>query len=255
MARRAMTSERASLKKIGGHLREHEFAALISGEVSADSGQEKKDVIDQQHKWHSVKGGTYWQIFLYRRSRLVSNTILQAIGGVSEALIACIDALPDDRAEYKRNPLPYKLAIQAPMLRLAETLNDDRVRAAFYEKALFNGGEVQYLSVIDFDEIWHVFPSRFVVNYLSNLVISNSKAFCAGQFDAQKVLIKDGVNIGEIELRTDSDQHYREAKFRINGKKLLASLVASANEHTKLDIGKGIMLYDRARRTFKKPIT
>ena len=87
MRRRAMTSEQASLKKISGHVNEYDFAELIGGEVNLGAPTDKKDVIDRQHRSHSVKGGTWWQIFLYARSRLLHNTIFRGIGNLADFMI------------------------------------------------------------------------------------------------------------------------------------------------------------------------
>lgn len=248
--KRAMSSKVASQKKLSGHAAEHTFAQLIGGQVNKGSPQDKKDVIDAQHRAHSVKQGQYWQIFLYRRSRLETNTILRGIGGIADALIACLDAFPEARKDYLADKIKCKLALQEPMRNLCHIMQDAETLRAFYDKALFNGGEVNYLSVLQ-DDVWHIFPALFVVTYLANLEIANSRAITATQFSDQKVLIKDGTNLGEIEVRNDSDTHYREAKFRIDGHRLIPGLIKAAGELAEARFAKEVMVYEKAIRTFK----
>lgn len=90
---RGMTSEAASAKKLRGHRLEQRFAEMIGGRVNRGSQQAKKDILDQNDRTHSVKSGKYWQIFLYRRSRLESNTIFQGLQ-LSELMIECLDVFP-----------------------------------------------------------------------------------------------------------------------------------------------------------------
>ncbi len=54
-----------------------------------------------------------------------------------------------------------------------------------------------------------------VVKVLSEKIsVENSKARQKGQIDDQKVVFKvDKRTIGEIEMRNDSDVHYREVNF------------------------------------------
>lgn len=248
--KRAMSSEVASEKKIFGHRRESAFAALIGGEVNRGGQQDKKDVIDRQHRPHSVKSGDYWQIFLYRRSRLTSNTILQGIGDLAPLMAACLDAFPKDRETYVADKAKYKTALQGPMRGLLAEIKKDSIRRAFYQKALFNGEEVNYLSAYD-GSVWHVFQAAEVVDYISGLEVANSVATSrAGSFAEQKVLIKaDGINMGEIEVRNDSKQHYREMKLRIIGVKFLPRLI-KAYEPAK-EFKEGLLVYGQAQKTFK----
>jgi len=217
--KRAMTTGQASRVKLAGHARERHFAELIGGEVNKGTQTDKKDVIDQQHRFHSVKGGTWWQIFLYGRARFESNTIFQNIGSIADLMIACIDAFPPGRSSYVGNKGKYKSALQGPMGRLAQEFGDVRVKKAFFMKSLFNGGEVNYLTVQPKDSNeFFVFTNNDVVDCLSGFMeVGNSRARRAGEYDNQKVLFRiEGRNAGEIEIRTDSDTHYRQAKCRLN---------------------------------------
>jgi len=227
MSRRAMTSAHARSVKLSGHRNETDFASLIGGQVNAGSHTDKKDVIDQQHRSHSVKAGTWWQVFLYSRDRLRTNTIFQGLGNVAGIMIDCIDAYPQDYNAYRNNKDAAKKRLQPHMQRLLAELQKPAIFKAFLDKALFDGGNAEYLSVwlgpanrpIG-EKVFHVFHKDDVVNALAaDVELRNSKARHAGQRDDQKVTFYSALNhrnIGEIEDRHDSLQHYREMKFRLN---------------------------------------
>ena len=230
MRKRAMTSAEASEKKLMGHKQEHIFAECISGEVNKGGQTNKKDVVDDKHRIYSVKSGEWWQIFLYSRSRFLTNTAFRGLGKLSGLLVKCIDAFPESWEAYKKNKMPHKIKLQTPMKALCEELNLPNMLAAFFNKALFNGGEVNYLSILpahlgkssNEEKIFHVFASQDVENVLaSNISVVNSFARHSGQVDCQKVLFRTDKNIGEIEIRTDSKTHHRGAKCRVNGVSVL----------------------------------
>ena len=244
-----MSSERASAKKRAGHKLEENFAKLMNGEVNAGAQTDKKDVIDKQHRTHSVKGGTWWQIFLYSKFRLETNTIFQGIGNLAPLMIACIDAFPKERKEYLSDKHRYKTGLQQPMRALAKELQDDNIRQAFFSKALFNAGEVNYLSVWRrTNRSFNIFYSEDVVDILTaHLQITNSKARNVSQYDDQKVLFKLAKNAGEIEIRTDSDVHYRQIKCRFNAA-LITDLLIDNCERKELN--KSLPVYGKAIKSF-----
>ena len=252
-----MPSDVASRKKIKGHEAERIFSSLIGGRSVGGSSKNKKDVIDSQGKTHSVKTGEWWQIFLYRRSRLQRNTVLQGLGDIANTIITCIDIFPEDFNDYESNKHQYKTALQVPMQKLCSILQSPTLRRGFFNAAFFNEGEVDYLSAwYEETGAWHIFPADFVADYLTTLEIANSKAKNNKQHSDQKVLIRDGINIGEIEMRNDSPKHYREIKFRINGGvQLLKRLIAEAGTNTTLCKvnGEKIYLHENAQTTFKLP--
>ncbi len=228
MAKRAMSSEAAAFVKQKGHEREREFAHLIGLDESYKNDKKaKKDVIDFNGDGHSVKGGAWWQIFLYSPSRIQSDYGFLAMNGVGELILACLNAFPQERSEYLRDKNRYKTALQTPMRALKERLCEQKRLKAFLSKAIFNSGEVQFLTVFarDGGEIC-VFYFEDVVEILAQFLnVQNSVARRVGEFEAQKVLFKlNGVNVGEIELRNDSNTHYREIKFRFNAHKITALL-------------------------------
>lgn len=228
---------------------EAHFATLIGGHVNKGSQIDKKDVVDANDRTHSIKSGKYWQIFLYRRSRLKTNTALQGLGRIADFLIAGIDAFPEAFDEYRANKIAAKTKLQKAMHHLCCELQEDRIRSAFFERAVFNTGEVNYLTVKGEDEKFHVFPKKNVVKRLTDLSITNSRARHKGQMDALKVLLKDDVNIGEIEVRADSKIHYQEVKFRLNGHKFLGLLQNSLDQ--KFDDRGKVLVYGDARKTFR----
>lgn len=258
--RRAMTSEHASEVKIAGHLNEYDFAELIGGEVNLGTHTDKKDVIDEQHRSHSVKAGTWWQVFLYGRDRLKSNTIFQGLGDVANIMIACIDAYPRNYAAYVRDKIKAKKKLQPPMRRLLAELEKPQIFNAFLDKALFDGGNAEYLSIFlgpakadKENKVFHIFYKNEVVAALAaDVTLRNSKARNAKQMDDQKVTFRSALhrkNIGEIEDRHDSKGHYREMKFRLNAK-LVFEILTNSITGTK-QARPQVITYGRATRLFR----
>ena len=254
-----MTPADASRRKVRGHRNERAFAELIGGEVSRALQTDKRDVLDQTHRFHSVKSGEWWQIFLYARSRFETNTVFQGLGALSELMIACLDAFPENYEDYRADRTASKLRLQTPMRSLREELGKPGILPAFFEKSLFNAGEVQYLTILpanrsdapDHEKEFHIFDRQDVVRTLcSNLEITNSKARNANQTDDQKVLFRiSGRNCGEIEVRTDSAVHHRQAKFRLNGTHITQLLIDQIGTPNR--VSPQLLTYGRAGRTFR----
>lgn len=225
MARKkAMSSEQASDVKRYGHVNERDFAKLIGGQVVGKK-IDKKDVEDRQGNNHSVKGGEWWQIFLYSRDRFVTNTEFQSMGNVAELMITCLDAFPEDRSDYESDKIPAKLRLQKPMRELCAEIRKPDIFPELLSKGIFNNDEVAYLSILTpclsnklppNQKRFHIFSQNEVVDiFSSQLEVNNSKARKKGEMDDQKVVFRYGdKNIGEIEVRTDSKTHYREMKWR-----------------------------------------
>ncbi len=255
-----MSADHASEVKRSGHRNEYDFASLIGGQVNLGSHIDKKDVIDAQHRSHSVKAGTWWQIFLYGRERLRTNTIFQGLGQIADIMIACIDAYPPDRAKYLADPLAAKERLQPHMRRLRSELINPRTFQAFLNKALFDGGNADYLSIflgpasapVD-DKRFHIFHKDDVVSALAaDVTLRNSKARRKGEMDDQKVTFLSKLhrkNIGEIEDRHDGAVHYREMKFRLNAQSVFDILTASI-ANTKQARAQATT-YGRAARLFR----
>lgn len=261
--RRAMSSAHASEVKTAGHRNEVDFATLIGGEVQKGSHTDKKDVIDRQHRSHSVKSGTWWQIFLYGRERLRTDAIFQGLGRVADIMIDCLDAFPPARSDYLRDKVSTKQRLQPEMRRLLAEMQVPKIFKAFLDKALFDGGNAQYLSIFPGpaktqadSKHFHIFHKDDVVDALAaDVTLQNSKARQAGQMDAQKVTFRSALlkhNIGEIEVRTDSDIHYREMKFRVHAESVMQILTSEVSEssapHPQLTT------YGRAASLFRLPL-
>ncbi len=257
--KKAMTREKASYVKRKGHADAREFAFLLGiGKEYKSEPQAKKDVIDSEGHSYSVKSGEKkWQIFLYSKSRFEKNYTFKGMDNLSDLFLQCIESFPPDRKDYLKNKEEYKKRLQEPMRKLCEKLKDKRLLAAFIDKSMFNSGEVDFL-VIKEEENFHVFWSREVVEVLTNnYEVENSKARGKNQIDDQKVIFKVcGKTHGEIEMRNDSDIHYREVKFWLD-KKLTFGLLTSQIKESKSFTPK-IILYGKAIKKLskmgKKPI-
>ena len=229
MKKKAMPSEIASKKKKLGHLLEEIFAKeeLELGERYKKEPQKKKDVIDNFGNSFSIKGGKKTQVFLYSLSRLKKDSLLQAIGGnLGEILSKCLEVLPDSRKEYISNKRYYKQKLASAMKDVHAKLCDKVVLKAFWQMSLFNGNEVEFLVLAkpksDIDDIssytFHIFYREDVLRVFEKKIKPDlSKARREGEYEAQKVVFKvtsdsKNISIGEIEVRTDSDVHYRELK-------------------------------------------
>lgn len=178
MARRASSTAQAREYRQKGHDNALLFAKAIglSKDYKNDS-KAKKDVIDPSGDAHSVKSGDKkWQLFLYGRNRFLTDDGFLALNGVGGLLIHCIDAFPDSYTEYKRNPEPAKERLKTPMRELRDRFQRKALLRAFLMKAIFNGGEVNYLTVLHNKE-FHVFLNTDVVKYMGECFeIINSTA-------------------------------------------------------------------------------
>ncbi len=251
-----MDSETASLKKIGGHMYEFDFADLIGGEVNAGNQQGKKDVIDKSHRFHSVKGGKWWQIFLYRRSHWEKNTVFRGLGNIAQIMIECLDAFPPSRDDYVEAKDKHKELLREPMRNLLAELRNEDIFPAFLSKGIFNDGEVDYLTIRRSDEVFHVFEKSDVITSLVKAFeLRNSMARTSDQRGEQKVIFRadrgDGriVNAGEIEVRNDSATHYREMKCRFNGDLIYSLLTREMPD--KVSKHEKVIAYGKAIKSFK----
>jgi len=256
LKKKAMSSERASEVKRKGHADAHEFAECLGiGRDYTSDPRAKKDVIDLQGNTYSVKSGEKkWQIFLYSKNRFKQDYNFQTMNGLGDIFVACIESFPESRAEYLRNKDIYKKKLENSMIKLCLKLNDIRLLKAFIDKSMFNSGEVNFL-VIKEEKQFHVFWNKDVVEILSkNYKVENSKARGKNQFNNQKVIFKvSDQTHGEIEMRNDSDIHYREVKFWL-GKRLTFNLLRG-NINIKKEIPqRRIILYGDAIKKLKKII-
>lgn len=251
--KKAMTSEKASYVKRKGHADAREFAECLGlGKEYTSEPQAKKDVIDSEGHSYSVKSGEKkWQIFLYGKTRFEKDYTFIGMNGLSKLFLQCIESFPELRNDYLRNRELYKKNLQRPMRELCQRLKEKRLLAAFIDKSMFNSGEVDFL-VIKEGGIFHVFWGREVVDVLkNNYEVENSKARGKNQIDDQKVIFKvSGKTHGEIEMRNDSDIHYREVKFWLD-KKLTFELLTSQIKKFQ-NFNTRIILYSKAIKKLSK---
>lgn len=214
--KKAMTSEKASYVKRKGHADAREFAECLGiGKEFKSDPRAKKDVIDSEGYSYSVKSGEKkWQIFLYGKTRFEKDYTFRGMNGLSEIFLQCVESFPESRNDYLKNKIWYKMNLTKPMSELCQRLKEKRLLATFINASMFNSGEVDFL-VIKEGRFFHIFWNRDVVEVLSkNYEVENSKARGKDQIDDQKVVFKvSGKTHGEIEMRNDSDIHYREIKF------------------------------------------
>lgn len=245
--KRAMSSEKASYVKRKGHADAREFARCLGiGKEYKSELQAKKDIVDSEGHSYSVKSGEKkWQIFLYGKARFEKDYVFKGMNGLGELFLQCIESFPESRDDYLKNKTLYKKKLQYPMREICRRLKEKRLLAAFIDKSMFNSGEVDFLVIKDGRIFW-VFWSRDVVDVLTeSYEVENSKARGKNQIDDQKVLFKvSGKTHGEIEVRNDSDIHYREIKFWLN-KKLTLNLLRPQIKKTKY-LTKKIILCGKA---------
>lgn len=175
-------------------------------------------MIDPSGDAHSVKSGNIkWQLFLYGRNRFLTDDGFVALNGIGLLLVHCIDAFPPSYEEYRKNPDAAKERLKAPMRELRDRFQRKALLRAFLMKSIFNGGEVNYLTILH-DNIFHVFLNTDVVQLMGECFeVDNSKAIRAGEMDDQKVTFRyQGQNVAELEMRNDSARHYQQVRFNMN---------------------------------------
>ena len=252
MRKHAMSSQKASQVKKDGHKKEVEFTYLIGlDDAYQNDRKAKKDVIDFNGDAHSIKSGKWWQIFLYSQNRIKNDYGFLAMNGMGQLILDCLNAFPNTFTEYCENKKVFKTKLQIPMVALKEKLQDVNRLKAFLSKSIFNSGEVQYLTIYNkFDNAFHCFYYTDVVDILSNnFIVANSVALNDNQMPNQKVLFKLNKNIGEIEVRNDSEIHYKEIKFRLNGELTTQLLFYKTNN--KIELFNRVFVYDNAIKHFK----
>ncbi len=248
MKKKGMSSEKASYVKRKGHEDSREFAELLGiGKEFKNDLKAKKDVIDSEGYSYSVKSGEKkWQIFLYGKTRFETDYTYKGMNGIGEIFLECIN-----RDKYLKDKEKYKKKLQIPMRKLCSKLQEKRLLAAFIDKSMFNSGEVDFLAIKE-KEQFYVFWGKDVVDTLTkNLKVENSKAKTNWQFDDQKVIFKfSGKTIGEIEMRNDSDIHYREVKFWLDKNKTLNLLKSKISPYKK--VSERLILYGTAIKKLSK---
>ncbi len=176
-------------------------------------------------------------------------------------MIDCLDAYPTTYDEYLSNKTAAKLRLQPHMRRLLEELNKPKMLASLLAKALFDGGNADYLSIYpglakDLKEKkhFHVFHKNKVVDTLcTNVSLRNSKARHSKQMDDQKVVffsLLHNKQIGQIEDRHDSKSHYKQIKFRLDSEPVFEIL--KSNIHPKKNVEPQVTTYGLACKWLKR---
>ena len=253
VGKRGGTPEQGRRYRQEGHDNATIFALLLGMDKEYKRDQRaKKDVIDPSGDAHSVKSGKKkWQIFLYRRNRFLADDGFQALNGVGSLLVHCIDAFPPRYEDYENNREAAKERLKTPMRELKDRFQRKALLRAFLKKSIFNGGEVDYLTVFHQDR-YHVYWSNDVITAMADVfTVENSKARTKTQSDDQKVIFRrNGLNVGELEMRNDSKNHYAEVRFNMIPLRvidLLNSAEFSEKEHTD-----EIISYGQANQNFWK---
>jgi len=248
---RGLSSDDARYVRQRGHDDAKEFASLIGlpNDYRNDL-KAKKDVIDPSGDAHSVKSGKVkWQIFLYGLSRFETDDAWKAMNGIGQLLAVCIKSFPTRFEEYEKDKTTAKQKLRGPMTELAELLHENYRLRAFINKSMFNGGEVNYLTVKE-DGIFHVFLNTDVIDVISNNVsVTNSQARNEDQISDQKIILKyNNKNLAEIEMRNDSEVHYREIRFNMMKPRMMELLFKKITQ--KKQYNNKVMVYGHAIRRF-----
>lgn len=254
-ARRAMTSQQASDKKIGGHDNEYDFAEAVDGTVLG--GRRKGDVVihsnNIEKKYVSVKGPVdKIQVFLYGQARFETDEF----GELNKICKACINSFPTERNKYVENKSLYKDRLIPHMEELKHALSVFDNLSYFFLVSFF-GKRTEYIALKDKEDllVWHIFHLKSVVDELPKLIkVENSKG-------SQKVIFRaeigkrygGWINVGEVEMRNDSNEHYRELKFRMDrdGLFLLLRRICGSNKKEIIRNEGKIILYADAIEELK----
>jgi hypothetical protein len=158
---------------------------------------------------------------------------------------------PPSFEEYRRNPEVAKERLKTPMRELKDRFQRKALARAFLMKSIFNGGEVNYLTIYH-QELFHVFLNIDVVQLMGEqFEVVNSKARHAGEMDDQKVLFRhEGQNVGELEMRNDSLIHYQQVRFNMRIQPAIRLLFGNIPQIKMLEGSDIIAIYGNAARRF-----
>src|SRR3989344_191066 len=149
--KRGLSSAGARWVRQSGHNDALEFAIAIGlPRDYRNDHKAKKDVIDPSGDAHSVKSGQKkWQIFLYGLGRFETDPFFRVMNCIGQHLIDCINSFPQSFEEYQMNKAEAKEKLRPHMVALADKLKEKHRLKAFLSKSIFNGGEVNYLTVLE----------------------------------------------------------------------------------------------------------
>jgi hypothetical protein len=273
MVYRGSSSSRASEYKQQGHTDENLFSELIGGSTETGSHTGKTDVIVGDTRY-TVKGASKkWQIFLYGYERFKADTDFKNMNGIGDLFIDCLDSFPADYntyvtdkdvvkkvlADYARNNptekalkdinklivlLPEensyftsKLKLKEKTEKLKKKFTDKNCLRTFLDKAMFNLAEVDRMAIKDGNfflvyekgDVLDIFSESFTVeNSVAGNIVTDLN------IDGQKVLMRYVTNVVELEVRNDSDKHYRQVRFNMykdKAVKLLKEKTIKTSQH------------------------
>jgi hypothetical protein len=262
---RGSSSGQASAYKKQGHTDEKTFSDLIGGEVKKGEHTGKTDVIGPDGKTYSVKGGEKkWQIFLYAYERIKSDKDFHLIRDLGGCLVQSLESFPEDYHLYDKDKrdclnLIYeymnenkldrsikdldvlskiidhnnsyfsaKIKLQNSNKKLCNVLEEKSHLRHFLDKAIFNLEEVDRIAiknkdkfiVFDKNDVLEIFADNLSVKLSSS---GNRKTDL--NIDGQKILMVYKSNIVELEVRNDSDKHFRQLRFNMIKPKAVNLLV------------------------------
>ena len=145
---------------------------------------------------------------------------------------------------------------------VCKMLKDKSFLQDFLDEALFNNKEVSYLAIKDTtfrkDDAYKVFTRKDVLEILSSeLFPATSKAGNVPEdfnVSGQKTLLcyktKNGTqkNIVEIEIRNDSETHYRQVRFNMYSRDALTLLLNKLEKNSKVMAGKKLLYFGESIR-------
>lgn len=249
------TSADAREGRARGHQKAREFALIIGlpSDYENDPAA-KKDVIDKSGDSHSLKSGKKkWQIFLYSRTRVDTDPGFRALNGFSGLLVALLDAFPDKYDSYLADKQTAKDKLRIAQENVAKKLKENKDQIiGFFLKSMFDGGQVDYLTVYgEIDGKYHVFHREDVLKkFGEKLSVDNSKARGPTQVDGQKTIFKlQERNFAELEVRNEQ-KHYREIRFNMMAPMAL-ELFKTIDLAPKSMFNESVFVYGKAKRKFK----
>jgi hypothetical protein len=252
---RGSSSDQASTYKKQGHTDEKIFSDLIGGIVKKGEHTGKTDVIGPDGKTYSVKGGEKkWQIFLYAYDRIKNDKDFHQIKDLGINLVNSLDSFPNKYVIYEQDKkkclslineyikinnakssikdisliskiidennsyFSSKLKLMNSNKELLKTLENNDTLRFFLDKSIFNLREVDRIS-IKMNNKFLVFDKSDVLDILSeNLSIklsSSGNRKTDLNIDGQKIIMFHKSNIVELEVRNDSDKHFRQLRFNM----------------------------------------
>jgi hypothetical protein len=252
---RGSSSAQASTYKKQGHTDEKIFSDLIGGIVKKGEHTGKTDVIGPDGKTYSVKGGEKkWQIFLYAYDRIKNDKDFHQIKDLGINLVNSLDSFPNKYEIYEQDKKKClslineyininnikssikdisliskiidekntyflsKLKLMNSNKNLLKALEDNNTLRFFLDKSIFNLREVDRIS-IKMNNKFLVFDKSDVLDIFSeNLSIklsSSGNRKTDLNIDGQKIIMFHKSNIVELEVRNDSDKHFRQLRFNM----------------------------------------